>query len=44
MTRDRHGTTSDDYREVRTQRHYLQYTLETVWTAATGAAGGHWLS
>lgn len=45
MNRGEHTlTTSDNYREVRTQRHYMQYVLETVWTAAAGAAGGHWLS
>lgn len=45
MTRGKHSkTTSDNYREIQTQRHYMQYALETAWTAATGAAGGHWLS
>lgn len=45
MNRGKHRkTTSDNYREVQTQRRYVQYALETAWTATAGAAGGHWLS
>jgi hypothetical protein len=45
MNRGKHRvSTSKNYPEAPHQRHFLQYTLETVWTAAAGAAGGHWLS
>ena len=44
MNRGKRRRTSDNYRKTDTQRRYLQYALETVWTAAAGAAGGHWLS
>ena len=38
------SSTSKNYPETSTQRHYKHYVLETIWAVAAGAAGGHWLS
>lgn len=45
MIRGKHrSSTSKNNPEVPNQRNYIQFVLETAWTATAGAAGGHWLS